>query len=89
MNIYGHETDRIHQLQRQLQEAEQFRALVAEMRMKQRQFRRTAVEARRSEAVWSGNPTARAGRIRANALKESRNRLEDAVDRELRLLESD
>lgn len=86
VNIITHETERCHELQRQLQAAEKFRELVAEMRIKQRQFRRTAYEAKRSEGVWYGNKLARSGRAIAKALKDSSDRLEDAVDRELRLL---
>lgn len=49
MHIYGHETERIHQLQRQLQAEEQFRAAVREMRLAQRR----AVNAKRRQSDHS------------------------------------
>lgn len=67
MNIYSHETERCRELQRQLHDAEQFRALVLEMRISQRKRRN--------------------GECKETT--ECRNRLQDAVDRELRLLDSE
>jgi hypothetical protein len=75
MNIITHETERIHQLQRQLQEAEQFRALAEDMRLTQRRYRTL------KRYGWPVNGL-------ADTL-ERRCRLEAAVDRELRLLDSE
>jgi hypothetical protein len=76
MNIITHETERIHQLQRQLQEAEQFRALVRDMRRTQRRYRN-----REARGPWE-----KYARI---TLLEHRNRLEACIDMQLRLLDSE
>lgn len=73
MNIYTHETERIRELQRQLSDAEQFRAMVREMRSVQKRIRYLK----------------RGPKGPAKETLERRDRLQDAVDRELGMLDSD
>lgn len=75
MNIITHEAERIRELQRQLHDADQFRALVTEMRQRQRRYR---ARRKRGDSVRDCQDT-----------RLVRDQLEAAVDRELRLLESE
>lgn len=73
MHIYSHETERIHQLQRQLHDEEQFRALVRELRQIQRRCRR----------LFSGS-----GKV-PKVTSYLRDQLEAIVDRQLGLLDGE
>lgn len=75
MNIYSYETELRMQIQRQLRHADQFRALVREMRSVQRRVRRRIELGEKAKDC-------------KDAI-EHRDRLQDAVDRELAMLDSD
>ena len=73
MNIYGPETERCRELQRQLADADQFKALVREYRIVERRYQR-----------WKAN-----GARGAKHAKDIMLRLRSQIDAELRLLESE